>query len=65
MIAFIPTCRPVRGKEPLDPALSSGDTLGRENLGSRKDNAARQAIRTGGAERLFPPSYGPDRNPLE
>lgn len=49
----------------LVPILRPSDVVILGNLGSRKDKAARAAIRTVGAHRLFLPPYRPDLNPIE
>jgi len=49
----------------LVPALRPGDIVIRDNLGSHKGTAVREAIETAGAERRFLPPYSPDFNPIE
>ena len=49
----------------LLPALSPGDVVVMDNLGSHKGKAVRQLIRSVGARLLFLPPYSPDLNPIE
>ena len=49
----------------LAPALSPGDIVIMENLGSHKGHAVRAAIRAAGARLFFLPPYSPDLNPIE
>ncbi len=49
----------------LVPTLSPGDVVIIDNLGCRKGQAVRRAIRTAGAKLLFLPPYSPDFNPIE
>jgi transposase len=49
----------------LLPALSPGDVVIMDNLGSHKGKAIRRAIRAKGAKLLFLPKYSPDLNPIE
>jgi transposase len=48
----------------LVPTLRPGDIVVIDNLGSHKDKAVRQAIRTTGAKLFFLPPYSPDLNPI-
>jgi transposase len=52
-------------REVLVPALSPGDVVVMDNLGSHKGRKARAAIRKAGAHLLFLPPYSPDLNPIE
>ena len=45
--------------------LSPGDTVILDNLSSRRNEAAREAIEAVGADLLFLPPYSPDPNPIE
>jgi transposase len=47
------------------PALSQGDIVIMDNLGSHKGQAVRRAIRSTGAKLFFLPAYSPDLNPIE
>ncbi len=47
------------------PTLSPGDIVIMDNLGSRKGQAVRKAIRAASARLLFLPPYSPDLNPIE
>jgi transposase len=49
----------------LVPALSRGDVVIMDNLGSHKGQAVRRAIRAAGAKLFFLPRYSPDLNPIE
>lgn len=49
----------------LAPALSAGDIVIMDNLGSHKSQAVRTAIRNVGARLIFLPPYSPDLNPIE
>jgi transposase len=49
----------------LVPALSQGDIVIMDNLGSHKGQAVRRAIRSTGAKLFFLPAYSPDLNPIE
>ncbi len=49
----------------LVPALTPGDVVVMDNLGSHKGKAVRAAIRAAGARLLFLPPYSPDLNPTE
>ena len=49
----------------LVPTLRPGDVVIMGNLSSHKRPAIRQAIRSGGAHRLFLPPYSPELNPIE
>ena len=49
----------------LVPSLKPGDIVIMDNLGSRKGEAIRAAIRAAGARRFFLPPYSPDLNPIE
>ena len=49
----------------LVPELSPGDTVILDNLSSHKNEAAREAVETTGADLLFLPPYSPDLNPIE
>jgi transposase len=49
----------------LVPALSPGDVVVMDNLGSHKGPAVRRAIEAGGARLLYLPPYSPDFNPIE
>ena len=49
----------------LVPALSPGDIVVMDNLGSHKGQAVRHLIRTAGAKLFFLPRYSPDLNPIE
>jgi transposase len=49
----------------LVPTLAPGDIVILDNLGSRKGQRARRAIRQAGAHLLFLPPYSPDLNPIE
>jgi transposase len=51
--------------ELLVPALSPGDVVILDNLGSHKGKAVRDAIRAVGARLVFLPPYSPDLNPIE
>lgn len=52
-------------EQALLPALTPGDVVVLDNLGSHKGKAVRQAIRKAGAHLLFLPPYSPDLNPIE
>src|SRR5258705_13704046 len=47
------------------PTLKPGDVVIIDNLGSRKGEAIRRAIRTAGAKLFFLPPDSPDLNPIE
>jgi transposase len=49
----------------LVPALSPGDVVVMDNLGSHKGPAVRRAIEAAGATLLYLPPYSPDFNPIE
>jgi transposase len=49
----------------LVPALSPGDVVVMDNLGSHKGPAVRAAIEAAGARLLYLPPYSPDFNPIE
>jgi transposase len=49
----------------LVPALSPGDIVIMDNLGSHKGRRIRQAIRAVQAKLFFLPPYSPDLNPIE
>jgi transposase len=49
----------------LVPALSPGDVIVMDNLGSHKGPAVRRAIEAAGATLLYLPPYSPDFNPIE
>jgi transposase len=49
----------------LVPALSAGDFVIMDNLGSHKGHAVRRLIRAAGAKLFFLPRYSPDLNPIE
>ena len=49
----------------LAPALSQGDIVIMDNLGSHKGQAVRRVIRKTGAKLFFLPAYSPDLNPIE
>jgi transposase len=49
----------------LVPALSPGDIVMMDNLGSHKGRRIRQAIRAVQAKLFFLPPYSPDLNPIE
>jgi transposase len=49
----------------LVPALSPGDVVVMDNLGSHKGPAVRRAIEAAGARLLYLPPYSPDFNPIE
>jgi transposase len=49
----------------LLPTLRPGDIVVMDNLGSHKNPAVRQAIRSVGAKLWFLPPYSPDLNPIE
>ena len=49
----------------LVPALSPGDVVVMDNLGSHKGPAVRRAIEAAGAGLLYLPPYSPDFNPIE
>jgi transposase len=49
----------------LVPALSPGDVVVMDNLGSHKGPAVRGAIEAAGARLLYLPPYSPDFNPIE
>jgi putative transposase len=49
----------------LVPTLAAGDLVMRDNLGSHKGKAIRQAIRPAGAKLFFLPKYSSDLNPIE
>ncbi|CAJ0855803.1 hypothetical protein AMST5_00866 [freshwater sediment metagenome] len=49
----------------LVPALSPGDIVVTDNLGSHKGAGVRQAIEAVGATLLYLPPYNPDFNPIE
>ena len=52
-------------RQMLVPTLKPGDVVILDNLGSHKGKAVRQAVRAGGAKRIFLPKYSPDLNPIE
>ncbi len=49
----------------LLPTLRPGDIVVLDNLGSHKNKAVRQPIRSVGAKLFFLPKYSPDLNPIE
>ena len=49
----------------LVPALTPGDIVIMDNLGSHKGQAVRASIRRAGARLMFLPPYSPDLNPIE
>ena len=49
----------------LVPALSPGDVVVMDNLGSHKGPAVRGSIEAAGARLLYLPPYSPDFNPIE
>ena len=49
----------------LVPTLHPDDIVVMDNLGSHKNRAVRQAIRSVGAKLWFLPPYSPDLNPIE
>jgi len=49
----------------LVPALSPGDVVVMDNLGSHKGRAVHRAIEAAGARLLYLPPYSPDFNPIE
>jgi transposase len=49
----------------LVPTLRPGDVVILDNLPAHKSAAARNAIKTAGAQMLFLPPYSPDFNPIE
>ena len=49
----------------LVPALTPGDVVVMDNLGSHKSREVRRMIRAAGARLLFLPPYSPDLNPIE
>ncbi len=49
----------------LVPALTPGDIVIMDNLGSHKGQAVRACIRSAGARLMFLPPYSPDLNPIE
>jgi transposase len=49
----------------LVPELRRGDVVVMDNLGSHTPAGVRAAIEAAGCRLLFPPPYGPDRNPIE
>jgi transposase len=49
----------------LVPALSEGDIVLIDNLGSHKSPKIKNAIAAAGAELRFLPRYSPDLNPIE
>ena len=49
----------------LVPALSPGDVVVMDNLGSHKGPAVRGVIEAAGARLLYLPPYSPDFNPIE
>jgi transposase len=49
----------------LVPALSPGDVVVMDNLGSHKGPAVHRAIEAAGATLLYLPPYSPDFNPIE
>ena len=49
----------------LVPALSPGDVVVMDNLGSHKGPAVRRAIEAASARLLYLPPYSPDFNPIE
>lgn len=52
-------------KQVLAPTLEKGAIVILDNLGSRKGQAARNAIRARGAHLIFLPPFSPDLNPIE
>jgi len=52
-------------EQQLAPALSPGDIVVMDNLGSHKSRAIRAAIRAAGARLWYLPPYSPDLNPIE
>jgi transposase len=49
----------------LAPTPRPGKLVIMDNLGSHKDKAVRQAIRSSGPKLFFLPKYSPDLNPIE
>src|SRR5437762_1038680 len=49
----------------LVPALTAGDIVIMDNLGSHKRETIRRLIRAAGAKLFFLPPYSPDLNPIE
>jgi transposase len=49
----------------LLPALTPGDIVVMENLGSHKGRAVRAAVHVAKANLFFLPAYAPDLNPIE
>jgi transposase len=49
----------------LVPALTAGDIVIMDNLGSHKREPIRRLIRAAGAKLFFLPPYSPDLNPIE
>ena len=52
-------------EQALAPALSPGDVVVLDNLGSHKVRGVREAIEARGASLRFLPPYSPDLNPIE
>jgi transposase len=52
-------------EQALAPALSPGDVVILDNLGSHKVRGVREAIEARGASLRFLPPYSPDLNPIE
>ena len=52
-------------EQQLVPALTPGDIVVMDNLGSHKSAAVRRAIRNAGARLWYLPPYSPDLNPIE
>ena len=52
-------------EQALAPALSPGDIVVMDNLGSHKRRRVRELIEAKGATLLFLPPYSPDFNPIE
>jgi transposase len=47
------------------PTLREGDIVIMDNLGSHRNKAVRQLIRSAGAKLFFLPKYSPGLNPIE
>lgn len=72
MVAPMVLDRPINGiwfqayvEQILVPALSPGDIVIMDNLGSHKGPKVRAAIEAVGAKLLYLPPYSPDFNPIE
>jgi transposase len=52
-------------EQALAPALSRGDVVVLDNLGSHKVAGVREAVEARGASLLYLPPYSPDPNPIE